>query len=118
MIERKIIVFSGCPVMKDGYLYANECARLGASKWMIKAAAKYPYGMFENGDRKNTERRLGRDPQERLAPSSVISSKCRGALRLRALVRNADLRSCHRRSVSSPTCRGPPRPAAYDHHKP
>jgi mannonate dehydratase len=42
-------VFRGCPVMKDGYLYANE-----APGWGIevdeKAAAKYPYGN-EKGDR-------------------------------------------------------------------
>src|SRR5579862_4445916 len=40
-------VFHGCPVMKDGYLYANE-----APGWGIevdeKAAAKYPYGSFED----------------------------------------------------------------------
>ena len=39
-------VFSNCPTMKDGYLYANE-----GSGWGIevdeKAAAKYPYGSFE-----------------------------------------------------------------------
>jgi len=44
-------VFHGCPVMKNGYLYANE-----APGWGIevdeKAAAKYPYGTFEQGERK------------------------------------------------------------------
>jgi mannonate dehydratase len=44
-------VFSGCPELKNGYLYANE-----APGWGIevdeKAAAKYPYGTGENGDRK------------------------------------------------------------------
>ena len=43
-------VFHGCPVMKAGYLYANE-----APGWGIevdeKAAAKYPYGTFERGER-------------------------------------------------------------------
>lgn len=44
-------VFKGCPVMKDGYLYANE-----APGWGIevdeKLAAKYPFGSFEQGERK------------------------------------------------------------------
>ncbi|MBM3776496.1 MAG: starvation-sensing protein RspA, partial [Acidobacteria bacterium] len=44
-------VFQGCPVMKDGYLYANE-----APGWGIevdeKAAAKYPFGFGEQGERK------------------------------------------------------------------
>ena len=43
-------VFRGCPVMKDGYLYAND-----APGWGIevdeKLAAKYPYGSFEQGER-------------------------------------------------------------------
>jgi mannonate dehydratase len=43
-------VFSGCPVMKNGYLYANE-----APGWGIevdeKAAAKYPFGHGERGER-------------------------------------------------------------------
>jgi mannonate dehydratase len=42
-------VFHGCPVMKNGYLYANE-----APGWGIEideqAAAKYPFGA-ENGER-------------------------------------------------------------------
>jgi len=45
--ERVQEVFRGCPVMKDGYLYANE-----GPGWGIeideKAAAKYPYGSFED----------------------------------------------------------------------
>jgi mannonate dehydratase len=44
--ERSQEVFRGCPVLKDGYLYANE-----APGWGIevdeKAAAKYPYGFSE-----------------------------------------------------------------------
>jgi len=43
-------VFSGCPEMKNGYLYANE-----APGWGIevdeKAAAKYPFGHGETGER-------------------------------------------------------------------
>ena len=43
-------VFSGCPEMKNGYLYANE-----APGWGIevdeKAAAKYPFGHGEQGER-------------------------------------------------------------------
>jgi mannonate dehydratase len=43
-------VFRGCPVMKNGYLYAND-----APGWGIevdeKLAARYPYGSFEQGDR-------------------------------------------------------------------
>jgi mannonate dehydratase len=43
-------IFSGCPVMKDGYLYAND-----APGWGIevneKAAAKYPFGTGERGER-------------------------------------------------------------------
>jgi mannonate dehydratase len=41
--DRDQEVFRGCPVMKNGYLYANE-----APGWGIevdeKAAAKYPFG--------------------------------------------------------------------------
>jgi mannonate dehydratase len=44
-------VFDGCPVMKNGYLYINE-----KPGWGIevdeKAAAKYPYGTGESGERK------------------------------------------------------------------
>ena len=43
-------VFPGCPEMKDGYLYANE-----APGWGIEvdeqAAAKYPFGHGETGER-------------------------------------------------------------------
>ncbi|MFN3322513.1 MAG: enolase C-terminal domain-like protein [Bryobacteraceae bacterium] len=43
-------VFQGCPVMKDGYLWANE-----APGWGIevneKAAARYPFGTNETGER-------------------------------------------------------------------
>jgi mannonate dehydratase len=43
-------VFSGCPVMKDGYLYANE-----SPGWGIEvdeaAAKKYPFGERERGAR-------------------------------------------------------------------
>jgi mannonate dehydratase len=43
-------VFSGCPELRDGYLYANE-----APGWGIevdeKAAAKYPFGHGEQGER-------------------------------------------------------------------
>ena len=50
--ERVQEVFHGCPVMKDGYLYANE-----APGWGIevdeKAAAKYPFGNGERGERKH-----------------------------------------------------------------
>jgi mannonate dehydratase len=45
-------VFDGCPVMKNGYLYINE-----KPGWGIevdeKAAAKYPYGTGERGERKD-----------------------------------------------------------------
>ncbi len=48
--ERLQEVFHGCPVLKDGYLYPND-----APGWGIevdeKAAAKYPYGFGERGDR-------------------------------------------------------------------
>jgi mannonate dehydratase len=49
--ERTREVFHGCPEMKDGYLWVNE-----APGWGIeideKAAAKYPFGFGENGQRK------------------------------------------------------------------
>jgi len=45
-------VFDGCPVMKDGYLYANEKPGWGIEVGE-KAAAKYPYGMGERGERKD-----------------------------------------------------------------
>ncbi|MGH9658155.1 MAG: enolase C-terminal domain-like protein [Bryobacteraceae bacterium] len=48
--ERLQEIFKGCPVMKDGYLYANE-----APGWGIevdeKLAAKFPFGSNERGDR-------------------------------------------------------------------
>jgi mannonate dehydratase len=50
--ERHHEIFKGCPEMKDGYLYANE-----GPGWGIevdeKAAAKYPFGYGEQGDRQN-----------------------------------------------------------------
>ena len=49
--DRTREVFSGLPEMKDGYWYPTE-----APGWGIeideKAAAKYPFGSFEQGDRK------------------------------------------------------------------
>jgi mannonate dehydratase len=48
--ERVQEVFSGCPVIKNGYFYANE-----APGWGIEvneaAAKKYPFGYGERGDR-------------------------------------------------------------------
>src|SRR5258708_1171078 len=45
-------VFRGCPEMKDGYLYIHE-----APGWGIeideKAAARFPFGASERGERKN-----------------------------------------------------------------
>ncbi|MGE5647953.1 MAG: enolase C-terminal domain-like protein [Acidobacteriota bacterium] len=50
--ERLQEVFQGCPVLKNGYLYANE-----APGWGIevneKAAAKYPFGNQERQNRYN-----------------------------------------------------------------
>jgi mannonate dehydratase len=47
-------VFRGCPVMKNGSLYAND-----APGWGIevdeKLAAKYPYGSFESDERKRLD---------------------------------------------------------------
>jgi mannonate dehydratase len=44
-------VFHGCPVLKDGYMYANE-----APGWGIEVnaqqAARYPFGYGENGERR------------------------------------------------------------------
>jgi mannonate dehydratase len=49
--QRTEEIFHGCPVMKNGYLYINE-----APGWGIeideKAAARYPFGANENGERK------------------------------------------------------------------
>jgi mannonate dehydratase len=48
--DRTREVFDGCPVMKDGYLYANEKPGWGIEV-NEKAAAKYPYGFNERGER-------------------------------------------------------------------
>lgn len=45
-------VFSGYPVVKDGYVYANEAPGWGVEIDM-KAAAKYPYGTGEKGSHKD-----------------------------------------------------------------
>jgi mannonate dehydratase len=49
--ERHQEVFKGCPKLENGYFYANE-----APGWGIevdeKAAAKYPFGYGEQGERK------------------------------------------------------------------
>ena len=50
--ERTREVFDGCPEMKDGYLYANEKPGWGIEV-NEKAAAKYPFGSFEQGERKS-----------------------------------------------------------------
>ena len=54
--ERTKEVFHGCPVMENGYLYANT-----APGWGIevdgKAAAKYPFGQTESGERKQNDTR-------------------------------------------------------------
>jgi len=50
--ERTQEVFHGCPVMKDGYLWVNETPGWGIEV-DEKAAAKYPFGMNEQGERKN-----------------------------------------------------------------
>ncbi len=44
-------VFDGYPVMKDGYAYANEKPGWGV-EINLQAAAKYPFGSFEQGERK------------------------------------------------------------------
>lgn len=44
-------VFDGYPLMKDGYAYANEKPGWGV-EINAAAAAKYPFGSFENGERK------------------------------------------------------------------
>jgi mannonate dehydratase len=50
--ERVQEVFQGCPVIKNGYWYPND-----APGWGIEvnesAAAKYPFGSFEQGERKD-----------------------------------------------------------------
>jgi mannonate dehydratase len=49
--ERIQEVFDGYPVMKDGYAYANEKPGWGV-EINARAAAKYPFGSFEQGERK------------------------------------------------------------------
>jgi mannonate dehydratase len=44
-------IFEGYPVMKDGYAYANEKPGWGV-EINEKAAAKYPFGSFEQGEHK------------------------------------------------------------------
>lgn len=44
-------VFKGCPVMKDGYLYPNDTPGWGIEV-DEKAAAKYPFGYGERGEKK------------------------------------------------------------------
>ncbi|MGD1096275.1 MAG: enolase C-terminal domain-like protein [Bryobacteraceae bacterium] len=48
--ERAREVFQGCPDMKDGYLYVNESPGWGIEV-NEKAAAKYPFGYGEQGER-------------------------------------------------------------------
>ncbi len=50
--ERLDEVFDGYPQMKDGYLLANEKPGWGV-EINEKAAAKYPFGSFEKGERKD-----------------------------------------------------------------
>jgi mannonate dehydratase len=45
-------VFPGCPVIKRGYWYPNDTPGWGIEV-NEQAAAKYPFGSFENGERKN-----------------------------------------------------------------
>lgn len=49
--ERIQEVFNGYPVMKDGYAYANEKPGWGV-EINAQAAAKYPFGSFEQGQTK------------------------------------------------------------------
>ena len=49
--DRLLEVFDGYPVMKNGYAYANEKPGWGV-EINEKAAAKYPFGSFESGERK------------------------------------------------------------------
>ena len=44
-------VFRGCPVMKNGYLYAKDGPGWG-NEVDEKLAGKYPYGSFESEERK------------------------------------------------------------------
>ena len=45
-------VFQGCPVIKRGYWYPNDSPGWGIEV-NEQAAAKYPFGSFEEGERKN-----------------------------------------------------------------
>ena len=49
--ERTQEVFHGCPVLKNGYWYPNDTPGWGIEV-DEKAAAKYPFGSFEEGERK------------------------------------------------------------------
>lgn len=49
--DRLLEVFSGYPEMKGGYAYVNEKPGWGV-EIDEKAAAKYPFGSFEDGERK------------------------------------------------------------------
>lgn len=48
--EREREVFQGCPKLENGYFYANEAPGWGIEIDM-KAAAKYPFGFGEQGER-------------------------------------------------------------------
>jgi mannonate dehydratase len=50
--ERVREVFEGCPAIKDGYWYPNDTPGWGIEV-NEKAAAKYPFGSFEQGERKD-----------------------------------------------------------------
>ncbi len=50
--DRILEVFDGYPVMKDGFAYVNEKPGWGVEV-NEKAAAKYPFGSFESGERKS-----------------------------------------------------------------
>lgn len=49
--DRTLEIFDGYPVLKDGYAYVNEKPGWGV-EINEKAAAKYPFGSFERGERK------------------------------------------------------------------
>jgi mannonate dehydratase len=49
--ERTEEVFSGCPVMKNGYVYVHESPGWGIEV-NEKLAAKYPYGSFEEEEKR------------------------------------------------------------------
>jgi len=44
-------VFDGCPELKNGYMYPNDKPGWGVEV-NEKAAAKYPFGYGESGERK------------------------------------------------------------------